>query len=492
MLIKKWILGVALATTITSSYAGILGDLNTMFMSNQTPSGNFTTKDRQGVFGGSYFMRSPIQNINLVSFSPPRLQSGCGGADLFGGAFSFISSDQLVALFRNVAANAVGLAFKAAIKYISPGLDQLMTEFQSLLQKMNNLAKNSCALAHLIVDPAEKAIGSALDGEGSTGSAQNGLFTDAFAGATSFLKDANDYLFKAGASNPIVGNQTMKAIVNSGISNMLGASGLGNPDGSSDDSSNPNSLNNRVLVSLMGYSIGGIPCSSAPAGAPATPSQGANALPPVECQGPPLIKLEDFILGGGTGSQRSDIPWKLYKCINTNGADYGGTDEQICTQMQPENYAYPGMRAWINLQLYGTADGASVTSDSILGKMAGGTPNGVQYTPAQKQFVRFAPSPLMMFLTRVTDQNQRLIIAEKMRSPLEHCMAAELGRSLYVAANSTRINNEFKFAPITEEAIKDLRKDYMKYQAQCTGDNTPLQLAQYLDAVTHLTTKSNR
>ena len=94
--------------------AGVLGDLNSMFMSNASSSGVINTKDRTGVFGGSVNIRAPVQAVTLVSFDAPRLTAGCGGVDLYGGSFSFINGQELTAVFRQVAANAGGLAFKAA------------------------------------------------------------------------------------------------------------------------------------------------------------------------------------------------------------------------------------------------------------------------------------------------------------------------------------------------------------------------------------------
>lgn len=153
MKIRKLVIAVAISISAPlCAQAGIMGDLNSMFMSNSTAAGTMKTKDRVGIFAGSVSMRAPIKSVTIIAFDAPRLNAGCGGVDLFGGSFSFINSQQLVQIFRQVAANAAGLAFKAAIKAISPSLDALMTEFQALMQNLNNLAKNSCQMAHMIID----------------------------------------------------------------------------------------------------------------------------------------------------------------------------------------------------------------------------------------------------------------------------------------------------------------------------------------------------
>jgi conjugative transfer pilus assembly protein TraH len=130
------------------------------------------------------------------------------------------------------------------------------------MQNLNNLAKNSCQMAHMIIDPAEKSISNAVNGDGSVGASQKGMFSDAMGSLTGYLADANSYFKKQGEVNPKSGNRVMKAILASGATNILGLTGLGNQDGSSDDASNPNSLNNKILISFLGYEIDGVPCTT--------------------------------------------------------------------------------------------------------------------------------------------------------------------------------------------------------------------------------------
>src|SRR5690606_5702098 len=140
--IKLKVMTAVVALTVLYSpiaaHAGLQDALDGMFVSNATSPGTFETQTRGGFVGGGLAMRTPVRAINLVSFDPPRLNAGCGGIDLFGGSFSFINADQIVALFRQIASNAVGLAFKAAINAINPSLGQLMDKFQSMVQAMND------------------------------------------------------------------------------------------------------------------------------------------------------------------------------------------------------------------------------------------------------------------------------------------------------------------------------------------------------------------
>lgn len=194
MRLKHFLAAIVLMVAPIFAFAGIFADLGSMVMSNSTAPSTMSTKDRVGVFMGGFTMRTPISSVNLITFDPPRIDAGCGGIDLYGGSFSFINGQQLIQIFRQVAADAAGLAFKAAIKAISPSLDALITEFQTLLQNMNNLAKNSCQMAHMLVDPAASALSNAVNGDGNIAGTNSNMFSDAFGGLTNYLSQANSYL----------------------------------------------------------------------------------------------------------------------------------------------------------------------------------------------------------------------------------------------------------------------------------------------------------
>jgi conjugative transfer pilus assembly protein TraH len=133
--------------------------------------------------GGSMYMRTPIRNYQLASIAPPSVRAGCGGIDLFAGSFSFINSEQLTALLRNVANNAIGYAFMMAVKSISPEVADLMQYLQDQASKINGVNLNSCQLAEgittatlgpLLSDKKEQA-----NAQG-TGSVLSNLWPDSF------------------------------------------------------------------------------------------------------------------------------------------------------------------------------------------------------------------------------------------------------------------------------------------------------------------------
>ncbi|MEY4566434.1 MAG: hypothetical protein RLY14_1404 [Planctomycetota bacterium] len=464
--------------------AGLLGDMNSMFLSNATSATSIKTKDRVGIMGGAYAMRAPIKSVTIIAYDAPRLDAGCGGIDLYGGSFSFINSQQLVQIFRQVAANAAGLAFKAAIKAISPSLDSLMGEFQSLMQNMNNLSKNSCQMSHMVIDPAEKAIANAVNGSGNVGAVQKGMFSDSIGSLTGYLADANSYFKKQGEVNPKTGNSVVKAVIASGASNILGLAGLSNFDGSTDDDSNPNSLNNKLLISFLGYEVNGVPCSTSNQSgqADSAPVTASNNLGRISCKGPNTLTLDSIVRGGGTGSTRPTVPLVLYKCMNPNGSGVpnGGIDPQICTQMQKEDFNYAGIEGWVNTMLFGSPTSGTVDSSSIVGKING--QQKLSFTTQQVQFMKVSGLPLIPLLTKTSNPEARVQMARKLGASLTNCIAAGFGEALYKAAGSIEYGNSHQISADAIRNKENLRNDYMVKQNACVEDYTVLKLAQQLTA----------
>jgi len=152
------LLAVSLATAPTLTRpADLNGQMQAMFndlgaLGNVTSPGAFRGQAMNLYTGGALMMRSPGRNYPLVSAQLPSLRAGCGGIDLFGGAFSFINKQQFVALLQNIGANAVGYAFKLALQSISPDIDKLLTELQDQINKINAMNINSCEAAQSLVN----------------------------------------------------------------------------------------------------------------------------------------------------------------------------------------------------------------------------------------------------------------------------------------------------------------------------------------------------
>ena len=125
MKLSKTLLSVLIGMTMAApSYSSFLSDqTDKMFnetLSNVTTPGAYETRQRGVLTGGQYTAHNRIRNVQLFSFSLPSISAGCGGIDIFAGSFSFINSDQLVALMRSIASNAVSYAFSVALETMSP------------------------------------------------------------------------------------------------------------------------------------------------------------------------------------------------------------------------------------------------------------------------------------------------------------------------------------------------------------------------------------
>lgn len=488
----KSVIAIVLSATLavsTVARARIMdSDLSKLFMSNTTEAGPFTNRQRAGVIGGSVAIRTPIKAVNLISFDPPRFNAGCGGIDLSMGSFSFISSEQLTQVFRTIGANAVPLLFKAVIKGTSPQLDALITEFQTLLQNMNNLAKNTCSFAKMLVDPVANGIENALGGDGAIGGAFGKVFDDSMSTTTNYLKQANETLAKNAPYAPKLGNGTVKAIVASGVGDILGLTDMGD-GGDAFGTQDPNTLNNRVIVSLLGYTISGVPCKSFGEDGTEDSKGGyqGDTSAKAECVGRPLIDLDSLLVGGGDGSSRPTAKFQLYKCMNPGALTAGdGTDNQVCTDMKVEDYAYPGIRGWINKMLYGSADASTIDADSIIGKFNAG--GNVTLSAAQRQFINASGGNLIAIVSRVSGPNERIKIARSLSVPMEHCFMAEIGRALHSAANGIQRGNSYLVGPDQVKQIEKLQDRRNHFETLCSKDNTAAERVQEILNATRLNT----
>lgn len=152
MYLLKRVLVLLMLGACLPAGADVASDMTSFFNSmgfdaNVTPGGAYQGQTAGYYTGGSVFARTPVRNYNLASIQFPSYRAGCGGIDLFTGGFSFINSDQLVAMMKNIGSNAVGLAFQIALSTISPKLSQKLQDFQDMANKINNTNLNSCSAA---------------------------------------------------------------------------------------------------------------------------------------------------------------------------------------------------------------------------------------------------------------------------------------------------------------------------------------------------------
>lgn len=157
MIKRRAIAGILAITFSTSSVASVQSQMQEWFnemgaYGNVTGAQIVTGQTGTSYMGGSVYMRTPVRNYQIASFSPPSVRAGCGGIDAFAGSFSFINSENFTALLRNVANNAVGYAFQIAIESVSPEMAGVLKYLQDQAAKINSMTQNSCQLAQGIVN----------------------------------------------------------------------------------------------------------------------------------------------------------------------------------------------------------------------------------------------------------------------------------------------------------------------------------------------------
>jgi conjugative transfer pilus assembly protein TraH len=158
--LKKITLGISMFFIASMpTHADVASDMgaffdNMGFMTNTTDRTSYNNQRASYYTGGRIFARTPVRNINLTNLQLPTIRAGCGGIDLFGGAFSFIDSDQLVSAIKNIGSNAVGYAFQLGLKTLTPHIASALETLQAWAQKINSLNMSSCQAAKLVVDSA--------------------------------------------------------------------------------------------------------------------------------------------------------------------------------------------------------------------------------------------------------------------------------------------------------------------------------------------------
>lgn len=184
------------ALTATPATASIQGEMQSWFndigaYGNVTGAQAIRGQTTTAYTGGSLYMRTPVKNYQLASASPPSVRAGCGGIDLFAGSFSFINSEQLTALFRNIANNAMGLAFMTAVQSISPDLADLLKYLQDQSSKINEMNLSSCRMAEGIVTAAGSALTDKKEQANAqgTGALISNLWPDSFQSLDAWRKD---------------------------------------------------------------------------------------------------------------------------------------------------------------------------------------------------------------------------------------------------------------------------------------------------------------
>ncbi len=182
---RKIILSAVSAAYLAStpSQADIISDMGDFWDrsgggANITRPTAFTGQAAGYATAGSLYIRTQARNSTVAQLTLPNLRAGCGGIDVFTGASSFLSKEELIAMSKAIAANAAGFAFQLALESISPSVAKTVAELRDLAQQVNNMNISSCETAASLVggiwpatDTASRLICESIGNDG-------GIFSD--------------------------------------------------------------------------------------------------------------------------------------------------------------------------------------------------------------------------------------------------------------------------------------------------------------------------
>lgn len=413
--IKRISLCVAIALFCESTAnAGLSAALNGMFMQNSTSPQAYSSMTRGGYTFGGASAHWPVQNINIVSFDPPHINAGCGGIDLYGGSFSFINSAQIVALFKQIVANAAGALFQIAIQSISPSLSKIMNEFQSAMEKMNSAMKNTCAIGSAIGNTIGSDLGmqgaDASQGVASLVDSATGTISDIFSNVNSSPAQNIANQVASAAGNDNLGNMTWKA-----LSSNQAEQAIAGP--LSGYISNSPATDREVLMSFLGTLIN-VPGTNTTS--TQTTASAPAALGGTNPNGGPTNNVNEYpavlhVINLYEGSDPNN-PLTYYGCKDDGGTGTVMPPNNGCTTIDPtRTWVMTGTKTLAEAFLFGTPSGGWTTtklgtkiptgtpdgtlySNGILLAWANCTTNGCGLNTDQTDFVQAIPAPIVKLL----------------------------------------------------------------------------------------------
>ncbi|MEW6659684.1 MAG: conjugal transfer protein TraH [Thermodesulfobacteriota bacterium] len=348
------IAGLSLILAPTLAWAGFEDEMRGLFnsMTNISDGGYHMGMGRGVVAGPSVVIRNQRVRTDIINFTPPRFDGGCGGIDMFLGSFSFISAQQFIHLMQSIASNAQGYAFKLALSVMCPTCHQIITNLEKTVRDLNRIAGDSCRVAQGLVDTAADKLGiSGLkqqmeDGPIAQAATAVGSAIDAFDGFLNKLDSGTATGKMRGYQiEELIGNVAWKVLKQNGYVSVA-------------FNSNSNELA-EALMSVTGTVVG------------VKDSDDQFAMPQIT-PFPPIIAFKD-IMEGGSGVNEL----KKYSC----------NDTEKCLYPLQSPYTFKGLQKMVNEVLLGSDD-MSLSSNSMVSQLL--TNNGT-LSEQGKQLVRIAP-----------------------------------------------------------------------------------------------------
>lgn len=421
------------STLSVPSNAGLQSEIDSFFgdMSNTTNPGVFETQRRGVISGGRYTVKSKIFDENLVNFVPPSWKGGCGGIDMFGGSFSFISSDQIVQLLRQVASNSKGYAFQLAIDNVCPTCSKHMESFQKKMQALNQHLGNSCQLAQGIVNDATSSFELKGKTDASIAATSEGLVSDVF-GAREEVETGKSSEEELGEAKllekELIGNIVWQQLKKQNVLSWFSS-------GTDEDIL-------EVMMSLTGTLIRTAPIPDPDD--PGDPSDAATSLPLITK--PPKEGILQAILSGGEVT--------AYKC----------DDSEKCFYPEDQDITVEGMALQIQDMLLGSG-----SSPGIIFKFAN---NEGKLTDPETALMSSLPAgagTIIRNLSVLSEDASRMFVlrtANSIALQMVYTLTEELFRAVLLTISQSRSPHLGEALGNVTDARNTVYQDFLFLQSQ--------------------------
>lgn len=482
LLVSVFFIFIFLCLAPNKVQAGSLADtMNNQFsmMVNNTDPGMSIGQRKGVVTGGNMSARNKIMNPQWANFQGASVSAGCGGWNIFGGSFSFISSEQIVAMLRSIASNAIALAFKSALDLISPSLNKIMTELEAGMQAMNNGAMNSCQIATSLTAGLRKE--------------DANWNNNAAAGAGLHFKQAFDELkaFKFGpgggedAAASLENNSNMAdpeqaAVVAEIIQGNITWRMLGKSDVVNWTSFGPGNVK-EDLLSIIGTVIRCVPgkdnCPE-----PAEGGTDRKSLL-ISHKSGGLLDFQTFI--DGTTSGQSIKKWRC-------GAS--AVDAEHCLNPQAEDVATTkGLKEYVRIMLCGVGESCATSTGGLIYQYRNNVKNvlGPPSAADVKLMDAFRNAGEWQKITTLTLHNERAgrhyvdTVLPIMTANLAHDILADILKSILAAAGANKNGRDIETQELVEKAIDKFKNEYTIYLQNNRLDNGAM--AYYSDVLRNST-----
>lgn len=456
---QKLTVAAMAALTITTTNAGGLSSvLDGMFV-NVTAPDVVSNQFRGAISGGGIYVRSPVSNIQVMALDPPRLSIGCGGIDLYLGSFSFITAEKLTQFIRNTAQNAAPLAFKMALDASFPQLGGVLDKFQTMAQMMNDSQRNSCQLAHGIMDGAKnseevfnnlsKAVGDGI----STVKGWASDFTDAF---TSDQSEPSKNIEKARKTTNTDGTSVVPQLGNITWNALNVRKYAGFVYAITDDPI----MAQQVIMSLIGTTVRreGDTAQSEPKNVPFPPH---------------LLRLRDLFRPPTGSNGVKSIP--IWSCQGSNSE---------CLNPTASSFVTSGIEGFVRSKMFGSDSATTALPGSIVYKMVNCTSGACGMNSTQLTFLNsIGKIPAVGLMTRAQGSPSIIsMISEDLIDAMVDEISMLYGRSVLDVAITSYAKTDIPKPEDYDSTIQNMMDDLAEAQRSSKVNLTRLNtMATYID-----------